>query len=375
MAVIIPKSVDWVLTIRHENDPAIRALLIGTLFEDRSIAVAALFWTQLCWSTILTATGWLWALGLMAVDGLLFVLRWRLRERRSRIEERPTRSEEQITVCASLVAVGLIAVEVVLLFGVASLRTTVLAILLDIGFIGYVTVMFSGFPRLAALAIAALSTALTTGLAASHLSELRILALLIPCGGLAYLILMRRLHTSLLDAVRAQHHSHLESLHDPLTGLPNRALLLQRLTRSCMQSGTQGPSAFASVLCLDLDGFKGVNDRYGHAAGDQVLVEVARRLRASVRETDTVSRFGGDEFVVLLPTVTDLVLRAIGERIIAAVAEPVDIGLPNPVHVGVSIGVASFGREGGTPMELLGRADAALYGAKRGGRGRLQFAS
>ena len=123
----------------------------------------------------------------------------------------------------------------------------------------------------------------------------------------------------------------------------------------------------AHCVCLDLDGFKGVNDRSGHAAGDAVLVAVADCLRACVREADFVCRVGGDEFVILLPNITDSEAAAIARRIISRVSEPFEFA-PG-ARVGASIGLASAPRDGMTADELLGAADRAMYEAKRRGKG------
>jgi diguanylate cyclase (GGDEF)-like protein len=121
------------------------------------------------------------------------------------------------------------------------------------------------------------------------------------------------------------------------------------------------------VFCLDLDGFKGVNDRFGHAAGDAVLVAVADRLRASVRDADFVCRIGGDEFVILLSNITDGEAAAVARRIISRVSEPFEFA--PTARVGASIGLASAPRDGVTADELLSAADRAMYEAKRRGKG------
>jgi len=171
------------------------------------------------------------------------------------------------------------------------------------------------------------------------------------------------------------HHSERENRrlaqHDPLTGLPNRTLNLQRfdeLLKGLRSAHGKLRQEFM-VFCLDLDGFKEINDGLGHAAGDAVLVEVAQRLRNSVRSLDFISRIGGDEFVILLPVITSDDARRTAERIIANVAQPIDLGLPAPVHIGISIGSACAPDDGETADELLRSADRALYEAKRLGKG------
>lgn len=170
---------------------------------------------------------------------------------------------------------------------------------------------------------------------------------------------------------------------DPLTGVANR-LGLESALRSVMD-GTAlpgvdgvrlaGEGPRVGVLFCDLDGFKGVNDRLGHIAGDAALVEVARRLRAAVRSDDVVARLGGDEFVVVSIGVSDEELGQVAERIRAAVGLPIDVGATAPVTLGVSIGVGRADMVGVTSLDdvdaLLGAADDSMYRAKRSGGNRV----
>src|SRR5690606_801833 len=150
------------------------------------------------------------------------------------------------------------------------------------------------------------------------------------------------------------------AFHDDLTGLANRSLFLDRLAHA-LERREPG----CAVLFCDLDDFKAVNDGLGHAAGDLVLVETARRLQRCVRSGDTVGRVGGDEFAILLEDGDETTASALAERIVAAVAEPLRIG-GKEVVMSVSIGVAvSDGRNADT---LLRDADTAMYAAKRRGR-------
>jgi diguanylate cyclase (GGDEF)-like protein/PAS domain S-box-containing protein len=161
-----------------------------------------------------------------------------------------------------------------------------------------------------------------------------------------------------------------QALHDPLTGLPNRALLTDRLTSAIAVAQRQ--DAPLSLLLLDLDGFKAVNDTWGHHAGDLVLTEIASRLSGSLRESDTAARLGGDEFVLLLPA-TPLVgaietARALVDFIVAPIV--VD---GRPLTVGASIGIAVFPNHGRDAEVLLSAADAAMYAAKQSGGGYRTF--
>jgi diguanylate cyclase (GGDEF)-like protein/PAS domain S-box-containing protein len=168
------------------------------------------------------------------------------------------------------------------------------------------------------------------------------------------------------DQRREEH----QALHDPLTGLPNRRLLTNRLYDALARAFRN--QTRLALLFLDLDGFKPVNDRHGHAAGDEVLRAAARRLTAAVRQNDTVARLGGDEFVVLLEHAGDAAAVAqVAHRIADSVGEPVDVGGcagESTVSVRPSIGVAYatvVDGEAMSPETLIEAADQAMYLAKR----------
>jgi diguanylate cyclase (GGDEF)-like protein/PAS domain S-box-containing protein len=161
--------------------------------------------------------------------------------------------------------------------------------------------------------------------------------------------------------------------HDSLTGLPNRAFFMDRLQRALSRMART--SATLAVLFCDLDGFKSVNDTLGHGAGDQVLVEAARRLSEVVRATDTVSRFGGDEFVVVCEGFADREgIAEVAARLVDAISRPMPVG-GSTVSVGISIGIRLVRPDTAVALaEVLQAADAALYEAKAAGKGRFHFA-
>jgi diguanylate cyclase (GGDEF)-like protein len=170
---------------------------------------------------------------------------------------------------------------------------------------------------------------------------------------------------------QAQLHAQTELLahqafHDALTGLPNRALFLDRLQHA-LTAATRGDGQ-VGVLFLDLDGFKAINDQLGHAAGDEVLRAVAQRLTPCVRPGDTVARFGGDEFVVLLDALPDVdAARQVAERIERGVRAPLTVKgrtLPLTTSIGVAVSQPAYN----TPEALLQAADGALYEAKARGK-------
>ena len=149
------------------------------------------------------------------------------------------------------------------------------------------------------------------------------------------------------------------SQQDALTGLGNRRLLKERLAYEIARHRRHGRRF--SLLALDLDGFKGVNDRFGHAAGDEILREISRALGRAVRDQDTLVRLGGDEFCVLAPESDHREAEMLAERLRRSVRGAV-AGLD---HLAVSVGFAVFPDEGWTPDHLMARADAAAIEAKR----------
>ena len=160
--------------------------------------------------------------------------------------------------------------------------------------------------------------------------------------------------------------------YDTLTGLPNRRLLHDRIQMAITQA--RRDKSRLGLMLVDLDRFKPVNDELGHAAGDEVLKDVARRMHACLRESDTLARIGGDEFIVLLPGVIldeDAVLVA--EKMRASLSEPFDISGGHTVLIGCSIGLAIFPEHGKDEKHLMSNADKAMYAAKELGRDRVQL--
>jgi len=162
-----------------------------------------------------------------------------------------------------------------------------------------------------------------------------------------------------------------QALHDSLTGLPNRTLLLDRLTQALARVGRH--ERLLALLFIDVDNFKAVNDSLGHSVGDRLLIDVGERLRGTLRSSDTVARFGGDEYVMLCEELSndgDAVGAA--ARVKAAFDEPFTLEGEDH-HISVSIGVAVASSGAATPDDLLRDADTAMYKAKELGRGRFEL--
>ena len=172
---------------------------------------------------------------------------------------------------------------------------------------------------------------------------------------------------------RTSEHLACLAYSDPLTGLANRALFADRLHQAMLHARRH--DTMLAVLMVDLDGFKAVNDTYGHEAGDVALQIVGQRFLGCVRQGDTLARIGGDEFVVLLPLLSDRgAAEKVAQRMIAALAPPLD-RIALPLAVGASIGIAAWPEHARSLDALLASADTAMYRAKRAGKNRLQWAT
>jgi len=169
------------------------------------------------------------------------------------------------------------------------------------------------------------------------------------------------------DRVDLEERLRHQAFHDPLTGLPNRALFMDRLSQVLSRAARRATTT--AVLFLDLDRFKLINDSLGHEAGDALLMAVAERLRACLRPADTVARFGGDEFIVLLEDgATSESAAAVARRVLAALTKPYALN-GSEVFSGASIGITLSDAPGAQPDELVREADIALFEAKAAGRG------
>jgi diguanylate cyclase (GGDEF)-like protein/PAS domain S-box-containing protein len=184
------------------------------------------------------------------------------------------------------------------------------------------------------------------------------------------LVVYRDIRPQKREEARLQH----SALHDVLTGLANRALFIDRLTLTMARLERRPDRNFA-VVFLDVDRFKQVNDSYGHAAGDALLLAVTERLRACLRPQDTIARFGGDEFALLLDDVGAMEdISGVAGRIQAAIQRPVDVGGVE-VYVSASMGISLSAEGYRSADEIMQRADQAMYAAKANGKARHEFYS
>ena len=169
----------------------------------------------------------------------------------------------------------------------------------------------------------------------------------------------------------AKTKAELLAAHDFLTGLPNRVLWQDRITQALALAKRQ--RNMLALVSVDIDDFKKVNDTYGHGGGDRLLVEIARRMKATLRDVDTVARLGGDEFTILIPEiVSSSQAEVVTERLLAALKQPFRLGSETLVPT-CSLGIALYPGDGTTPDVLLINSDRALYAAKKHGKGCYAF--
>jgi diguanylate cyclase (GGDEF)-like protein len=238
------------------------------------------------------------------------------------------------------------------------------------GVIGGISSRNAGTPRYGIILICTLALPYAVATLISPIPHLYIMGLQIPFYVIAVVVVLFENYKTLLGLYHAEWENRWLAHHDQLTGLPNRVMELKRFDELLREppdpSRTEHPPC--TVFCLDLDGFKDVNDRFGHAAGDTVLIAVVGRLRDCIRDVDFLCRIGGDEFVILLPAIPPAEAAAVAQRIIERVSEPFEIdGVP--VRIGISVGSACAPDDGETADELLRAADRAMYAAKRRGKG------
>lgn len=180
---------------------------------------------------------------------------------------------------------------------------------------------------------------------------------------LARSVRLKKHLVKLKDAERALRKS---AFLDPLTGLANRLLLMDRF-EVAMRHARRSRKKFA-VLMLDLNKFKSINDTYGHAAGDKVLVAVSQRLVSIVRESDTVARLGGDEFVLIVESINERAqLEALGHKLMDVVSQNLILDSGQTVAVGASVGYAWYPKDGDSLRDILEVADQAMYTCKASG--------
>jgi diguanylate cyclase (GGDEF)-like protein len=362
--------VDWLLAGPLPLPDDIRNELLQQRTNKTKTFVVAVLASLLIASIAAALTGAAWAYAWVLAELVLGSTRIYLMKKALAQAKADRRVAPNITpIWAGLTSVILISAGCYQCVGSGVLPLALMAGIGLANLVGGIASRNAGTPRYGILLICTLTLPFALATILSPIPLLFLIGLQTPVYTAGMIFLLLENHKILLDLHHSERNNRQMAHHDLLTGLPNRALNLklfaELLAGPHPQAGAQ--RAKLTVFCLDLDGFKGINDGFGHATGDAVLVAVAKRLQASVRDVDFVCRLGGDEFVILLPNITDGEAAAIARRIIARVSEPFEFAAA--ARVGVSIGLASAPRDGETADELLSAADRAMYDAKRRGKG------
>jgi diguanylate cyclase (GGDEF)-like protein len=362
--------VDWLLAGPLPQPDDIRNELLQQRTNKTKTFLVAVLASLLIASIAAALTGAAWAYAWMLAELVLGSTRIYLMMKALAQAKADRRVAANITpVWAGLTSVILISAGCYQCVGSGVLPLDLMAGIGLANLVGGIASRNAGTPRYGILLICILTLPFALATILSPIPFLFLIGLQTPVYTAGMIFLLLENHKILLDLHDSERNNRQMAHHDLLTGLPNRALNLklfsELLAGPWPKAGS--PGSRLTVFCLDLDGFKGVNDRFGHAAGDAVLVAVADRLRASVRDADFVCRIGGDEFVILLPNITDGEAAAIARRIISRISEPFEFA--PTARVGASIGLASAPRDGITADELLSAADRAMYEAKRRGKG------
>ena len=362
--------VDWLLAGLHpEPDDVRKELLHQRASKIKTLAVA--IFASLLTATIAAAlTGAQWAYAWVAAELVLGSIRVYLMMKDIAKAKAAQRTGTTIApIWAGLASAILISAGCYQCVGSGVLPLILMAGVGIANLVGGISSRNAGTPRYGALLICILTLPFAVATILSPIPYLFLVGLQTPLYTVGMIFLLLENHKVLLNLHRSEHSNRQMAHHDLLTGLPNRALN-QKLFAELLADPSPDASSSNSkltVFCLDLDGFKAVNDGLGHAAGDAVLVAVAKRLRATIREADFACRLGGDEFIILLPDIADDEAVAVARRIISRVSEPFEFA---PIaRIGVSIGIAAAPRDGNTADELLSAADRAMYEAKHRGKG------
>ncbi|WP_187972243.1 sensor domain-containing diguanylate cyclase [Aquibium microcysteis] len=339
------------------------------MFERRLAVLFGVFTSIVTAAAALLLTGAAWPAAWIVAEILLFAGRYRNVDR---IAARP--EHERHAAYARLVFLG-IAWSVTFGLGQFACAASGIDLLVVMGAIntagavGNIASRNAPLPRLGVIVMALSGLPFGFGLylyGAPGMLMVFVMTTLLT-GGM--MLVMLQNHEIMLRMINAEWTNHLAARTDRLTDLPNRIHLEERLSELCDDRLTTPDTSPFAVLCLDLDGFKAVNDQYGHAAGDALLQAVAGRIVQSIRDRDIACRVGGDEFVLLLPDTSAAEASFVAARLITAISRPYDLGIDRLVRIGVSAGSAIAEEPGEPPQSLLDRADQALYAAKAAGKG------
>jgi diguanylate cyclase (GGDEF)-like protein len=360
-------AVRWLFEPIGEVDQAGRAFLLRQLLGSPAAALMGAFCALTVGSVALFRSG-------AAIYGLfvaveLALMAWRLLDWWQR-ERRLGRDRAHVpSVDTSVLLSGLwCSLQGGLSFAIMSSGDLVLSVLsatLVMAMIGPICARNYAAPRFAFLLVLLCDLPFVGGALLSGEPWLAVVLPITPPFLLGAMQIILTFHRSILLTLSAQARTLHLAQHDSLTGILNRQGMDHALSRICADQGRQ-----MALISIDLDGFKQVNDQYGHGAGDVLLIGVAKRLQQQLRGHDLLARMGGDEFVAIVRDMAPDEIGPLADRLITAVSrQPHDLGDGTMVRVGASIGFACLPEDAASTVELRLRADEALYAAKSAGKG------
>ena len=357
----------WLTSMPRSTAPEVRSRLIQTVIDRKAAVLVAGFTSCVTGATVTVLTGALWPYVWVLAEAGLIGFRMTHLIRADRNDPVGLERHAVALVWGGLIWCALFGCAAALCMATGEPALAAMAGINIAGGTGAISSRNASMPRYATIAM--LLCCVPFGLAAGFSSErgMLVVALLVPLWVAGMVTIMRQNYGVMLRMILAELTTLRLARTDTLTDLPNRIHLDEAFAQLC-DAFDRGSPPFV-VLCLDLDGFKAVNDRHGHGAGDALLRAAAGRIANAIRDGDTACRVGGDEFVVILPNASPAEAAFVASRIITAIARPFDIGIGETVLIGVSIGSASSAAVGVRPTRLLALADQALYLAKSAGKG------
>ena len=365
---LVGRAAYWLSSTARSDSDQLRGKLIQSVLDRKAPLVVGAAVMAATAITAYVMTGAWWPLAWLAADLILVCLRLAVIVQSERQPRRP-----RTDFVPAMLTLGLLWTS---LFAAASFACmlsgeTVLAVMAAVntaGVVGGVSSRNAPTPRYAAIVILVCCVPFAVATFLAPYPGMHALAFIVPLWAIGMYVITLQNHTITVRMIRAERVTRKLAMTDALTGLHNRMFLDEELAGLCRKVDG-GPETGFTVLCLDLDGFKAVNDRYGHRAGDILLKAVAGRIMNAIRLQDHACRNGGDEFTVLLPGIGRDEATFVARRIISSISRPFDIGHDDKAWIGVSIGSAFAPDDGTDPQALQAAADAALYAAKQAGKG------
>jgi diguanylate cyclase len=364
------RSLRWLTQAADHESEEIRTLLTSTFLQRTAALVLATVNVMVLAAITGFRTGATWPLVWLATDTVLLVARLLLIRACQKARPLGAAGPMDAMMTASLLwsfimGLGCAACVMtgdILLIALAAIHVT--------GISAGISARNAAVPRFAMTQILLCGTPFTIAATTLSANNLWILAIETPVFMAGMCTVLQRQYRDTVGLIRAERQNTFLAFHDSLTRLPNRVQFHEQLL--CVLTETPSPPLKrrrTAVLYLDLDGFKAINDLYGHATGDALLREVSERLDSAVAQRGFVGRIGGDEFAVFLTNVTEEEACQFARDLIANISAPCTVGAPEQITVGASIGIALAPQHGNTPDALLSFADRGLYAAKRMGKG------